>query len=168
MTDKFGKQLTQVKGLVTGFTAAMPGGVATFVLAGTSYTQSAILTLLSGAENILGAVPAAQLAHTTALQVREENAEQIASLIDNTTTALRGALGSSPTSLAVYGIKPHKEPTPLTSEQEVAKAQKAAATRKARGTLSKKQKAAIHGTVPAATPAPAPAPATPAVTPKAP
>jgi hypothetical protein len=168
MSDKYGKQLTQINSLLAGFTKAMPGGATTFVMGGTSYTQSALLTVLSGAQGILAAVPAAELAHAAALQAREENADQISAVIDNTTTALRGGLGSSPTSLASYGVKPYKEPTPLTSEQEVAKTQKAAATRKARGTLSKKQKAAIHGTVPVAAPAPAPTTPTPAVTPKGP
>jgi hypothetical protein len=77
--------------------------------------------------------------------------------------ALKGALGSTSTSLVGYGVSARKTPTALTSEQQVARA---AATRKARGALGKKQKSLIKGTVPAA-PAEPPA-ATPAGTPKGP
>ncbi len=113
--------------------------------------------------------------HEAALQARDEADAQNTAVIDSITSGVRGAVGSSPTALAPYGLKPRKDPEPLTAEQNVEKAAKALATRKARGTLGKKQKAAIHGTVtpPAtgttvpATPALAtPAVATPAVTPK--
>jgi hypothetical protein len=69
-----------------------------------------------------------------------------------------------------FGFTPVKTPVRTAASKALA-AQKAAATRKARGTVGKKAKAAIQGTVPA-TPAPAaepaPAPATPAVAAPAP
>jgi hypothetical protein len=55
-----------------------------------------------------------------------------------------------------FGFTPAKTPVRTAASKALA-AQKGAATRKARGTLSKKEKAAIHGTVPTVT-AGAPAP----------
>jgi hypothetical protein len=85
------------------------------------------------------------------------------------------AFGSSSPKLADFGFKATVR-TPLTPAQKVARAAKAKATRVARGTLGKKQKALITGataaaaassataptTTPAATPAPAPAAPAPA------
>jgi hypothetical protein len=60
---------------------------------------------------------------------------------------LRGLYGTTSTALVDYGLNPRapRKPTPTT---KVGAAQKSAATRKARNTLGKRQKAAIHGTVP--------------------
>jgi hypothetical protein len=53
---------------------------------------------------------------------------------------------SSPT-LADFGIAPKKPRRALTTEQQTVKVQKLRATREARGTLGKREKAGIHGTV---------------------
>jgi hypothetical protein len=151
MTDKFGKQLTAINGLIAGITTGLPAGATSIALRGTTYTQTTLLTLLGGLQAVLAAVPATDLAHTTALQVREQNEDEITAVLEALTSTIRGALGSSATGLGNYGLKPRKEPVALTSEQEVTKAAKAAATRKARGTLGKKQKSLIHGTVPTPT-----------------
>jgi hypothetical protein len=54
---------------------------------------------------------------------------------------------NAPDTLAVFGLKPPKARVPLTTAQRAAKTAKAEATRIARGTASKKQKAAIKGNV---------------------
>jgi hypothetical protein len=58
-----------------------------------------------------------------------------------------GTFGKSPETLAAFGLKPKKAPKPLTADQLAAKAAKAKATRKARGTVGKKKKLAIQGDV---------------------
>ena len=58
-----------------------------------------------------------------------------------------GTFGKSPDALAVFGLKQKKARKPLTVEQLAAKAAKAKATRKARGTVGKKKKLAIKGEV---------------------
>ena len=171
MADQTGKQLTALNALITGFTKGLPGGASTFLLRNTAYSQADLLTLLTGMQAPLAAVPAAALAHQEALKARTKIQPDAVSLVEDVTSALKGALGSTNAAgLAVYGVSVRKTPTPLTTEQKVARAAKAAATRKARGTLGPKQKSLIHGTVPAAPApdAPAPAPATPAATPKGP
>ena len=50
-------------------------------------------------------------------------------------------------SLGLLGITPRKERHPLTVEQKLAAAEKLRATRKARGTTSKKQRSKIKGSV---------------------
>ncbi len=71
-------------------------------------------------------------------------------------------------SLADFGLAPHKQPGPKTTEEKAAAAAKAKATRQARGTKGPKAKKAIHGNVTAtlvvtpATPATPQAPAAPA------
>jgi len=72
---------------------------------------------------------------------------------------------SSASVLADFGLAPRKAATPLTVEQQAAAKAKRAATRKARGTMGKKEKLAVKGdvtgvaitpiTAPAAQPAPA-------------
>ncbi|HEY6459629.1 MAG TPA: hypothetical protein VIY73_05735 [Polyangiaceae bacterium] len=63
------------------------------------------------------------------------------------TRNLRTTYGAVTQTLADFGIKPTKARTPLTVEQLAAAQAKAKATRAARGTASKKQKAAITGNV---------------------
>lgn len=167
MADSFSKQLTLVTALIAGFKAGMPGGAATFLVNNKSYAQADILATLGAIQAILAAVPGTELAYKAALQARDEAEPETLSMLNNVSTALRGALGTSPTGLAPYGLKARKARTALTTEQKVAMAAKSAATRKARGTLGKKQRAAIKGVVPAAPAAP-PAPATPTATPKGP
>jgi hypothetical protein len=76
---------------------------------------------------------------------------------------LAATYGNATQSLADYGLKPPKAPAPRTGEQLAASAAQLRATRKARGTTSKKQKASIKGVVtpapetPVAAPSPAPA-----------
>lgn len=66
--------------------------------------------------------------------------------------ALSAQLGADNAELATYGGRPRKVPPALTSEQKLAAVLKAKATRAARHTMGKRQKAAIHGTVPPAGP----------------
>src|SRR6202035_2367644 len=89
---------------------------------------------------------------------------------------VRATFTGATQTLADFGLEPPKARKPLTSEQRAAAAAKATATRKARGTTSKKQKLAIKGNVigvnvtpvtePAAATPPAPAqePVSPAPT----
>jgi hypothetical protein len=57
------------------------------------------------------------------------------------------AFANSAQMLADFGVTPPKARTPMTSEQLAARAAKSLATRKARGTTSKKQKLAVKGNV---------------------
>jgi hypothetical protein len=96
-----------------------------------------------------------------------QNAAKTYDAIDATTTVIVrelrnlviGAFGADSPKLADFGFAPTTR-APLTSEEKAVKAAKARATRLARGTTSKKQKATIHGVLPTAAPAAPTAPAT--------
>jgi hypothetical protein len=60
---------------------------------------------------------------------------------------VKSTFSKSPDVLADFGLEPKKAATPLTVEQKAAKVAKAEATRKARGTMGKKKKLAVHGDV---------------------
>ena len=74
---------------------------------------------------------------------------------------------NAPDTLAVFSLKPPKAKTPLTAEQRAASVAKAKATREARGTKGKNQKALVTGNVTGVTitPITAPVSAPPAATP---
>jgi len=76
-----------------------------------------------------------------------------------------GALGNTSQKYQNLGFTPPKERKTTTSAEKAVAATKNLATREARGTKGSRQKAAIHGTVPAITtpPTTSPSPATPAV-----
>jgi hypothetical protein len=138
-----------------GITAGLPKLPSTLTgvsVEGTTYTPT---TLAAKFATYTGPFQAAETA-ATAKQVADEARDAIQAeahaFTMATVTALKAALGRTSASLETVGITPDKVPTPLTATQKVTRAQKAAATRKARGTLGKKQRAKIHGTVPAATP----------------
>jgi len=75
---------------------------------------------------------------------------------------VRAAYGGSPAILADFGLQPKKTRKPRTAEQLAAAKAKRDATRKARGTMGKKEKLSIKGDVtgvivtPVTTPAPQP------------
>jgi hypothetical protein len=80
---------------------------------------------------------------------------------------LLATYGDAVQTLADYGLQPLKAKAPLSVEQKAAAAAQLRATRMARGTTSKKQKAAIKGVVtkPATTVANPPAAPAPVTTP---
>jgi hypothetical protein len=150
-----GALLESYNALIKGLQTKPPAGASDLAVQGKVYAIADLVMALTIIRDVLAAVPAAHDAHVTALQARADIEPRAVTFLDDTCTAVRGALGTKSTNLSVYGIKPRKTAAPLTAEQQVEKTTKAAATRKARGTLGKKQKAKIKGQVP---PPPAPKP----------
>jgi hypothetical protein len=162
----FTKQLASFNGLIEGLTTSPPPNLTQIAVGGQTYTVPAFIAKAQAYQVLLAAVPQAAAAHTAAVQAREVAEEAFTTFLDESHLFLKSALGKSNPALTTYGTTPDKVPTPLTAEQLVARAQKAAATRKARGTLGKKQKKAITGATPPAA-SPAAASPTPAVAPAA-
>jgi hypothetical protein len=88
-----------------------------------------------------------QLANVRALI--KQNAQANAKFMRDLRLCFRGMLGSQNQQLLTYGIKPLKEPRKLTAEQRTLAVARGMATRKKRGTLGRKQKAAIRADPPA-------------------
>jgi len=137
--------LARVQALITGLQKHFPNG--SFTILGIAYTTATLVQLLQGLLDAINVV-----------NVAEANAKDAVAALTGAKTkvgpvlvALRRILvamfsGQTPT-LADFGLTPPKARAPKTVEQKAAAKAKAAATRKARGTTSKKQKLAVHGDV---------------------
>jgi hypothetical protein len=141
----------------------------TFTKDGTTRTTPQVVQICTGLVAANTAVVQAEAAYHEA--VANERALQATDgpIISAVRQNLAVAFGSLPTTLAGLGVSARKKPAPLSTQALAAKAAKAEATRKARGTTSKKQKATVTGDVSGVTITPvvvgAAAPeATPAVT----
>jgi hypothetical protein len=87
-----------------------------------------------------------QLANARALVA--QNAQSNVKFMRDLRQCFRGMLGSQNQQLHAYGIKPLKDPRRLTAEQRTLAVARGMATRKKRGTLGRKQKAAIRADAP--------------------
>jgi hypothetical protein len=137
--------LAFLQALSTGLQLHLPNG--TFTIGSAPYTTASLITL---AKSLTDAITAVNVAEATAKDaVAKLNALKVSAV--PVLMALRRILvamysGTTQT-LTDFGITPPKARTPLTAEQLAAKAAKARATRAARGTASKKKKAAVKGNV---------------------
>jgi hypothetical protein len=148
-------------------------------LGASTYTPTSLAAAIQARIDASNAVATTKAAWQGAVKTYDGIDTQVTVLVREIKNLVIACWGPSSPKLADFGFKPVTR-TPLTSAQKVARAAKADATRKARGTLGRKQKAAIKGVVPAAptepatapvsapatapTPAPAPAPQAPAAT----
>ena len=155
-----GKTYTSLAALIAGLTAKPPA--AQMLVAGKATATPDLVTNLGTFFAPYKAADQASKVYDTALQERGKVEDQAVTVVAATTTALKGMFGPTSTALLDYGIKPDKVPTPLTTEQLVARKAKSQATRAARHTMGSKQKKAIKGEVPPAVPPPiVPTPKTP-------
>jgi hypothetical protein len=149
-------------GIVSKQSSNKQADLATKLAAGIQKYLSAVPQLTVGGGNITPAQVVAQLTALATLRtdvnsartvmeakLAEERAKGPALEVFLTAVVsfVRGTYGNSPDTLADFGLKPKKARKPLTAEQLAAKALKAKATRKARGTVGKKKKLAIVGDV---------------------
>jgi hypothetical protein len=128
----------QLQALITGIPIHCATTV--FSVAGQTLTASQAVTLLSSVLATQTAATAARASLTEAVTARAQTA-----LGDGVVArALRDAIGlqfsSSVSILSSFAITPRKPPKPLSGAARAAATAKAEATRKARGTASKKQK----------------------------
>jgi hypothetical protein len=133
---------TQLEDLDAGMKAGLPSGV-TLPVNGQMLDGTAISTLLEQALAPFAAVEAARVNYEQSLTVRNASAPSSQRLLKNVLLAVEAYCNGDATKLAQFGIASPKEKRQLTSEELVARAQKAAETRKLRGTLGKRQKESI-------------------------
>jgi hypothetical protein len=159
----------QLQGLLTSIPVYCASTV--FYVAGQAFTSSQIVTLINAILNAGAANTAARAAWTAAMQAEEKILSNNAQVVREVRDTVALMFSTVPTTLSAFAILPHKIPKPLSSEARAAATAKLRATRIARGTTSKKEKAKISGGVtgvtitptttasastPAATPAPTP------------
>jgi hypothetical protein len=160
-----GGDLGAAQALASGLQQQLPGGQ--FTLVSTDYTTATLVQALQGLISALTAVGSAHASVKQALTAYGAEDTKMGPIVSALKRVLRAMYADSPATPALFGLKPPKARAPLTSTQLAAKVAKAAATRKARGTMSKKQKASISGNVTGVTitanvaPAPVPESAAP-------
>jgi hypothetical protein len=148
--------LAGVRALIAGTQKHTPTGSLTF--GGASYTIGTLVQLFQSLVDAMTAHDEAEATAKDLLAALRDVAAKVHPVLGAYKKYLVATYGSATQSLADYGLKPPKAPAPRTVEQKAASAAQLRATRKARGTTSKKQKASIKGVV-------TPAPETPAAAP---
>ncbi len=131
---------------IQGLQMALPPNVTQLVLGGVPYTIPNLIGFFQGLEQPWKDARKAHLIIRQVMQDRPNDEKLLLDALANLKGALTGVLGHESESLTKFGFKPTKRRTPLTSEQKTVKAAKAKLTRQKRGTLGKKQKAAIKET----------------------
>ena len=168
--------LTQMQALIAGTTKVYPSGSLTFGNA--THTVASLVQSLQSLEQAMIALNTAQSAAKDAASALRNLDASVGPLLRDYKRFLLATYGTSTQQLAEFGLQPPKARTPLSTDERAAATAKARATRTARGTKGKKQKAAIKGDVtgvvvtpitepkpqPSPVPTPAPASPTPAVT----
>jgi hypothetical protein len=148
--------IAQLRQVVAGLAEHMAGE--TVVLFGKTWNVAELKQLI---QNHIDELLAAQRIHkewiATTGRLRAEFAASIEPAVTGIHHHVLGQYGEDPTMLVAFGFEPFKKPY-RSVETKKAAAEKARATRKARGTLGKRQRLAIHGVVP---PASEPAAGTP-------
>jgi hypothetical protein len=129
--------------------------VASIPIGGSTYTMVALEQLVQSRIDAVNRVLTAKAQWTEATAAFKALDPQVSKVVRGLRDYVINAFGETSPVLADFGFEPPKKGT-LTPEENVARAEKAAATRKARGTLGKKQKAKIKGTVVTTAPATAP------------
>ncbi len=141
--------------------------VSSVPLAGSAYPTATLEQLIQSRIDAANTVANARAQWLEAVAAYKSLNTKVTPLVRALRQYVVNVYGPDSTVLADFGFTPSKKKV-LTPEEQVAKAEKAAATRKARGTMGKKQKAKIKGTVDTTAPATPPAATAPAVTPAAP
>jgi hypothetical protein len=141
------KLLTQAQyqALITGIPKYCANTV--FSVAGQSFTATQAVTLVQSLLNVSAATAAAKSAAKEAVATEQATIGQNALLVRGIRESIGLTYSNSPTTLTAFDIQPRKSPKPLSTEARAAATAKAKATRQARGTASKKQKATISGDV---------------------
>jgi hypothetical protein len=164
-----GALLAGVQALIAGTQKHFPNGQ--FTLGNTTYTTASLVAILTDLAAAYAALSAARLTASDAIAALRTTEAKVDPVIRDYASFLRATFRDATALLGDFGLLAPKARTPLTAEKRVAATAKARATRIARGTVSKKQKLAIHGDVtgvtvtPITTSAPAPAPVSPPASP---
>lgn len=139
------RALAQMQALIDGLQKHYPNE--TFTFGNATYTTQELVTLFQRLIDSIRAVNDAQASTRDLVQAMRGMEAQVDPVFMGLKRNLQNRYGTAAQMLAEFGLVPVKAPAPRTAEQNVAAKAKAAATREARGTASKKRKAAIKGNV---------------------
>jgi hypothetical protein len=141
------KFLTEIQDMVNGLTNSVPSTLKSMSVGGDTMTIAEVLAQFQGILQVLNTVSQTKLAYTAAVAARKAGLVADRGFYANVVANLKQIFGSgNQAQLAAFGIQPAKPRSkPSTTTRAIATA-KAKATRVARGTMGKKQKAAITTT----------------------
>jgi hypothetical protein len=140
------EQMTVDQKLIAGLQKHQQS-VPSLVIGGTSYKTADVITgiqtLVDSGQAVVSsrATWQANVASDKALRAKNKT------FMSGVRQSVLVAYGNSIDVLSDFGLTPRKKPAPRTPEEKTASAAKAKATRAARHTMGKKQKAQIKGTV---------------------
>jgi ABC-type hemin transport system ATPase subunit len=138
------ERIASDEGMIEGMALHFQG-TDLIVLDGIRYTREDLTALLrrriAAAREVIAAKAAWQTAVTRERAVAAKTARTISALRQTVHLMFASQLEA----LADFGVTPHKEKRPLTSEEKLVVVAKILATRRARHTLGKRQRAAIQG-----------------------
>ena len=137
--------LAQLQALITGLQKQFPNG--NFTLGNTAYTTATLVQAFNSLIAAINAVNTVQANAKVAVATLKAVTAQVGPVALALTRNLQSMYGSATDTLALFGLEPRKAPAPRTATEKAASAAKAEATRKARGTTSKKQKLTVKGNV---------------------
>lgn len=119
----------------------------TLAFDGGSFTPVQVETQLKLISSLRSDVQSAQLTATAKVAAEGAQLPALLAFMSAFVAFVKATFGNSPEVLADFGLPPKKARKPLTVEQKAAAKAKRDATRKARGTTSKKQKSQVKGDV---------------------
>jgi hypothetical protein len=132
--------LDSLQGAFKGVTDSWPAGVTSMKVDMVDYTQATMETKLQGLLTTFEAPGKLATQHADAVVARDEEYPDAHDFLTKFFQALPAYVGSTAAGLQPYGKAPPKQRAKPTAEQMVVTTQKRNATRKARGTMGKKQK----------------------------
>jgi hypothetical protein len=155
--------IAQYRALVAGIPLYCPNAI--FTVAGQTFTAPQAVTFIESVLNAVAGTASAKGAWKDAILAEAKLVAQDGATVKEIRNNIAGMFSNQQNTLTAFEILPKKVPVPLTAAKRAAATAKAKATRLARGTTSKKQKATVTGDVTGVTitPVTAPAAALPAV-----
>ncbi len=137
--------LAEIQALATATPKYFPNFA--FLIASQTYTTAQVMTIVNTALASAEAVATTKAAAHDALLANQKVQAQYGPFLKELRQFVALAYSNATGTLSDFDIPPKKARTPLSSTARVAAEAKARATREARGTKGKKQKAAVSGNV---------------------
>ncbi len=138
---------TEVQNMLNGLSSNVPSTLRSMLVGGSSMTIIQVIAKFQAILDMLNSVTASKTAYQHAIATRKGELVADRTFYANVVANLKQIIGlTAQTTLSAFGILPPKTKAKPSSTTRAIAAAKAAATRKARGTMGKKQKAAITTT----------------------
>jgi hypothetical protein len=154
--------LARVRALIAGAQQHFPSG--TFTLGNAQFTTTSLVQELQSLADAMAKRDAAEAGVKDARKAVQDTTATVGPLLQDFRRVVLAAFASATQTLADFGMQPPKGRKPLTTEKRATATAKLRATRKARGTTSRKQKLAVKGDVTGVTVTPITQPSQPAST----